>query len=69
MVFAMMQEQYQEQLNAVRESNAEAIETANTAMAEMAKNMKIVMATMPSMRKMEEENYKKNNTRTKGVKP
>ena len=40
---AMMQEQHQEQLNAMRESNAEAMKTANTAMVEMAKNMQIMM--------------------------
>ena len=33
MMFAMMQEQHQEQLNAMRESNAEAMKTANATMA------------------------------------
>ena len=43
-MFAMMQEKHQEQLNATRKRNAEAMKTANTAMAEMAKNMQIMMA-------------------------
>ena len=68
MMFAMMQEQHQEQLNAMRESNAEATKMANTAMAEMAKNMQIMMAAMPGMSKTEVEDDKKNDTRTKGVK-
>ena len=42
--------------------------TANFAMAEMAKNMQIMMATMPGMNKLELENEKKNDTRTKEVK-
>ena len=53
----------------MRERNAEAMMIENAAIEEMAKNMKIMMATMPSMSKMEEENNKKNDTRTKGVKP
>ena len=65
MMFAMIQDQHQEQLNAMRESNAEAMKTANAAMAEMAKNMQIMMATMPGMNKPEVEN----DTRTKEVKP
>ena len=69
MMFAMMQEKHQEQLNAMRESNAEATMMANTAMAEMAKNMQIMMAAMPGMSKTEVEDDKKNDTRTKGVKP
>ena len=50
-MFVMMQEQHQEQLNAMRESNTEAMKTENTAMAEMAKNMQIMMAAMPCMSK------------------
>ena len=65
MMFAMMQEQHQEQLNAMRESNAEEMKTANAAMAQMAKNMQTMMATMPCMSKTEVEN----NTRTKELKP
>ena len=34
MIFAMMKEQHQEQLNDVQERNAEAMKTENTAMAE-----------------------------------
>ena len=34
----------------------------------MAKNMQIMMATIPGMNKPEVENNKKNNTRTKEVK-
>ena len=64
-MFAMMQEQHQEQLNDMQESNAEAMKTANTAMTDMAKNMQIMMAAMPGMRKMEVEDDKKNDTRTK----
>ena len=63
MMFAMMQEQHQEQLNAMQESNVEAMKIANAAMAEMAKNMQIMMATMPGMNKTEV----KNDTRTKEV--
>ena len=59
MMFAMMQEQHQEQLNAMRESNAEAMKTANTAMAEMAKNMQIMIAAMSGMRKTEVEDGKR----------
>ena len=43
--------------------------TVNAAMAEMAKNTQIMMATMPGMSKTEVENDKKNDTRTKEVKP
>ena len=68
MMFTMMQEQHQEQLNAIRESNAEATKTLNAAMAEMAKNMQIVMATMPGMNKPEVKNDIKTDTRTKEVK-
>ena len=67
-MFAMMQEQHQEQLNAMREINAVAMKTANTEMAEMAKNMQIMMAAMLGMSKRIEENNKKTDTRTKGVK-
>ena len=69
MMFEMIKEKHQEQLNAMRESNAEAMKTVNTAMAEMAKNMQIMMAAMSGMRKTEVEDGKKNDTRTKGVKP
>ena len=69
MMFAMIQEQHQEQLNAMREINAETMKTANTAMREMAKNMQTMMAEMPGMSKTEVEGDKKNDTRTKGVKP
>ena len=69
MMFVMMQEQHQEQLNAMRESNSEAMKTKNAAMAEMAKNMQIMMATIPGMNKLEVENDKKKDTRTKEVKP
>ena len=69
MMFAMMQEQHQEQLNAMRESNAAAMKMADTAMAEIAKNMQIMMDAMPGMSKTEVEDDKKNDTRTKGVKP
>ena len=41
------------------------METANAAMPEMAKNMKIIMATMPGTKKTEVDNDKKNDTRTK----
>ena len=51
MMFSMMQEQHQEQLNAIQESNAEAMKTANAAMAKMANNMQIMMDTMPGMNK------------------
>ena len=67
-MFAITQEQHQEQLNATRERNAEAMKTANADMAEMAKNMQIMMATMPGMNKTEVENNKKNDTSTKEVK-
>ena len=53
----------------MQEINAEAMKTSNVAMAEMAKNMQIMMATLPGMSKTEVENYRKNNTTTKGVKP
>ena len=69
MMFAMMQDQHQEQLNDMQESNASAIKTANTAMVEMAKNMQIMMAAIPGMSKTTEEDDKKNDTWTKGVKP
>ena len=65
----MMQEQHQEQLNAMQESNAEAMKTANAAMVEMAKNMKIMMATMPGTNKPEVKNDIKTDRRTKEVKP
>ena len=39
MMYAMMQEQHQEQMNEMRESNADAMKTANAVMEEMAKNM------------------------------
>ena len=39
MMFAMMKEQHQEQLKAMRESNTAAVKTVNTEMAEKAKNM------------------------------
>ena len=68
-MFVMMQEQHQEQLNAMRESNSEAMKTVNAAMAEMANNMKIVTATMTGMNKLDVENDKNNNTRKKEVKP
>ena len=64
-MFAMMQEQHQEHLNAMREINAEAMKTANAAMKEMAKNMQIMMAMIPGMNKPEVENDKKNDTRKK----
>ena len=35
----------------------------------MAKNMQIMMANMPGMTKLDVENNKKNDTRTKEVKP
>ena len=54
MMFEMMQEQHQEQLNAIQESNAVAMKTANTAMSEMAKNMQIMMASMSGMSKTAE---------------
>ena len=44
------------------------MKTVNAAMAEMANNMKIVMATMTGMNKLDVENDKNNNTRTKEVK-
>ena len=65
MMFAMMQEKHQEQLNAMQESNAEAMKTSNVVMEEMAKNMQIMMATMPGMNKPDVENDKKNDTRKK----
>ena len=49
----------------MRESNAEAMKTVNVTMEEMAKNMLIMMAIMPGMRKTEVENDKINDTRTK----
>ena len=45
------------------------MEKANTAMEEMAKNMQITMAAMPGMSKTVEEDDKKTDTQTKGVKP
>ena len=51
MMFAMMQEQHQEQLNAMLKINAEVMKTVNTAMAEMANNMQIMMAEIPGMSK------------------
>ena len=69
MMFAMTQEQHQEQLNAMQESNADAMKTVYTAMAEMSKNMQITMAAMPGMRKTEVYDDKKNDTRTKVAKP
>ena len=45
------------------------MKTANAAMAEMAKNMQIMMATMPGMNKLEVKNYIKTDTQTKEVKP
>ena len=45
------------------------MKTANTAMTEMDKNMKIMIAAMLGMRKTAEEDDKKTDTRTKGVKP
>ena len=69
MMFAMMQDQHQEQLNDMQESNSSAIKTANTAMVEMAKNMQIMMAAIPGMSKTTEEDDKNNDTWTKGVKP
>ena len=69
MMFAMMHEQQQEQMNAIRERHEEAKKTVNAAMEEMTKNMQIMMATMPGMKKLEVENDKKNDTRTKEVKP
>ena len=68
MMFAMMQEQHQEQLNDMQESNAEAKNTANAAMAEMAKIMQIMMDIMPGMNKPEVKNDIKTDTRTKQVK-
>ena len=65
MMFAMMQEQHQEQLNAMREINTEAMKTVNTAMTEMAKNMQIMMAVMPGMSKTEVEEDKNTDTRKK----
>ena len=69
MMFAMMQEQHQEQLNAMRENNEESTKTANAAMAEMTKNMQIMMATMPGMNKLEAKNNIKTDIWTKEVKP
>ena len=66
-MFAMMQEQHQEHLSAIRENNADAMKTANAAMAEIAKNMQTMMATIPGMNKPEVENDKNNDTRTKEV--
>ena len=65
MMFAMMQEQHQEHLNAMREINADAMKKANAAMTEMAKNMQIMMATMPGLNKPDVDKDKKNNTRRK----
>ena len=45
------------------------MKTANAAMAEMAKNMQIMMATIPGMNKPEVENDKKTDTKTREVKP
>ena len=59
MMFAMMQEQHQEKLHAMQENNADEMKTTNTAMAEMAKNMQIMMAAMPGMNKTEEEDEKR----------
>ena len=67
-MFVTMQEQHQEQLNAMRESNASEIKTANSEMAEMAKSMQIMIAAMPGMNKTAEEDNKKTNTQMKGVK-
>ena len=69
MMFEMMQEQHQEKLNSMQESNAVATKTENTAMAEIPKNMQIMMAAMPGMSKTAEEDDKKTDTWTKGVKP
>ena len=69
MMFAMMQEQHQEQLNEMRENNAEEMKTVNAAMVEMAKNMQSMMATIPGMNKPEVKNDIKTDTRTKELKP
>ena len=45
------------------------MKTVNTSMAEMAKNMQIMMAAMLGMSKTADEDEKKTDTRTKGVKP
>ena len=45
------------------------MKTANTVMAEMAKNMQIMMAAMQGMSKTEDEDDKNTDIRTKGVKP
>ena len=49
MMFVMMQEQHQEQLNVMLESNTAAMKAANTAMAEMAKNMQIIFCIKTQM--------------------
>ena len=69
MMFAMMQEQHQEQLNAMQEINAAAMNTANTSMEEMAKNMQIMMAAMPDMSKTAEEDDQNTDTWMKVMKP
>ena len=53
----------------MQESNAEAMKTANASMSGMAKNMQIMMATIPGMNKPEVKNDIKTDTRTKEVKP
>ena len=46
-MFAMIQEHHQDQLNAMRESNTMSMKTAYTEMAEMANHMQFMMAAMP----------------------
>ena len=62
-------DQHQEQLNAMRESNASEMKAANSEMIETAKNMQIMMAAMPGMNKTSEEDNKKTDTQIRGVKP
>ena len=69
MIFAMVQEQHQEQLNAMQESNAQAMKTQNAAMAEMANSIQIMMSIMPGINKQEVKNDIKTDTQTKKVKP
>ena len=70
MMFSMMQEQHHEQLNAIQEINTLAMKTANTTMAEMAKNMQIMMAAIPGMSSMaDKENKKTNVGLARGMKP
>ena len=52
----------------MRERNAEAMMIENAAIEEMAKNMKIMMATMPGVNKPEVKNNIKTDTWKKEVK-